>query len=123
MIKNLYMHFTYEHLYGHHKRVATPEDPATALKGTNVYQFFVQSYFGSFRSVYNMEKQEKKMFFQNYAVLSVVASVLFTILVFKVYGIQSGIFFLAVSFGSIMYLEAVNYIEHYGLLRKKTGND
>jgi alkane 1-monooxygenase len=30
MSKNLYMHFTYEHLYGHHKKVATPEDPATA---------------------------------------------------------------------------------------------
>lgn len=24
MVKNLYMHFTYEHLYGHHRRVATP---------------------------------------------------------------------------------------------------
>lgn len=94
MIKNLYMHFTYEHLYGHHKRVATPEDPATALKGTTVYQFFFQSYFGSYRSVYNMEKQEKKSFLQNYAVLSVVASVLFTTLVFKIYGMQSGIFFL-----------------------------
>ena len=33
MIKNLYMHFTYEHLYGHHRRVATPEDPASAEKG------------------------------------------------------------------------------------------
>jgi alkane 1-monooxygenase len=30
MIKNLDMHFAYEHIYGHHKRVATPEDPATA---------------------------------------------------------------------------------------------
>ena len=24
MVKNLYMHFTYEHLYGHHKKVTTP---------------------------------------------------------------------------------------------------
>ena len=24
MLKNLYVHFTYEHLYGHHRRVATP---------------------------------------------------------------------------------------------------
>lgn len=24
LIKNLYMHFTYEHLYSHHRRVATP---------------------------------------------------------------------------------------------------
>jgi alkane 1-monooxygenase len=33
MSKNLYMHFTYEHLFGHHRRVATPEDPATSLQG------------------------------------------------------------------------------------------
>jgi alkane 1-monooxygenase len=30
MVKNLYMHFTYEHLYGHHRNLATPEDPASA---------------------------------------------------------------------------------------------
>jgi alkane 1-monooxygenase len=30
MSKTLNMHFTYEHLWGHHKRVATPEDPASA---------------------------------------------------------------------------------------------
>ena len=24
MVKNLYVHFTYEHLYGHHRKVATP---------------------------------------------------------------------------------------------------
>ena len=33
MSKNLYMHFTYEHLYGHHKKVATPHDPASAEQG------------------------------------------------------------------------------------------
>ena len=66
-----------------------------------------------------MEKQQKKSFFQNYAVLSAFASVLFTILIFKVYGMKSGIFFLAETFGSIVYLEGINYIEHYGILRKK----
>lgn len=30
MGKNLYTHFTYEHIYGHHRRVGTPEDPASA---------------------------------------------------------------------------------------------
>lgn len=30
MSKLLYMHFTYEHLWGHHRKVATPEDPASA---------------------------------------------------------------------------------------------
>ena len=57
-IKNLYMHFTYEHLYGHHRKVATPEDPASAPKGMNVYSFAVKSFLGSYRSVYLMEKNE-----------------------------------------------------------------
>lgn len=57
MVKNLYMHFTYEHLFGHHRRVATPEDPASAAKGDNVYRFFVKSFLGSYKSVYEMENK------------------------------------------------------------------
>jgi alkane 1-monooxygenase len=30
MSRNLYMHFYIEHLHGHHKNVATPNDPASA---------------------------------------------------------------------------------------------
>ncbi len=52
------MHFTYEHLYGHHRRVATPEDPATAQKGISFYQFFPRSFFGSYKSVYLMQRDE-----------------------------------------------------------------
>lgn len=37
MVKNLYMHFTYEHLYSHHRKVATPEDTASAPQGMKVY--------------------------------------------------------------------------------------
>lgn len=118
MVKNLYMHFTYEHLYGHHRRVATPLDPASAAKGENVYQFFIKSYFGSYKSVYKMEQEEKKLFIMNYAVLSVMAAILFTSLMFKIYGIQGGILFWLTAIGSIFYLESINYIEHYGLRRK-----
>ena len=35
--KNLYLHFIYEHLYGHHRNVATPLDPASCPKGVTVY--------------------------------------------------------------------------------------
>lgn len=66
-----------------------------------------------------MEVQEKKSFLQNYSVLSALASIFFTIMMFKLYGLQGGIFFLILAYGSIFYLEAVNYIEHYGILRKK----
>ena len=30
MLKTLNMHFTYEHIFGHHRKVATEEDPASA---------------------------------------------------------------------------------------------
>lgn len=122
MIKNLYMHFTYEHLYGHHRRVATPEDPATSIKGQTVYSFFPQTFFGSYKSVYEMEVKEGKSFFTNYSVLSIISSVLFTLLMFKMYGIQGGILFLIEAFGSIFYLEAINYIEHYGLMRERNAD-
>jgi len=29
--KNLYMHFRIEHVWGHHRTVATPEDPACSV--------------------------------------------------------------------------------------------
>ena len=51
-IKVFYGHFTIEHVYGHHKRVATPEDPASAPKGMTVYQFLPKSIIGSYHSSY-----------------------------------------------------------------------
>jgi hypothetical protein len=42
---------------------------------------------------------------------------LFTLAMFKIYGIQAGIYFLICAIGSTYYLIIVNYIEHYGLKR------
>jgi alkane 1-monooxygenase len=69
-----------------------------------------------------MEKESKKPIYLNCAVLSIVSAVLFTFAVYYFYGTQTVMFFLVESFGSIFYLEAINYIEHYGLLRKKLAN-
>lgn len=118
-LKNLYAHFPYEHMYGHHRRVATSEDPASAEKGINLYKFFARSFLGSYKSVYRMERQNKKPFFANYGVLSVVVSVLFAALIFKIYGTQAGILFILGSHGAIFVLEMINYIQHYGLRREK----
>lgn len=119
MVKNLYMHFTFEHLYGHHRRVATPEDPASSLKGQSLYNFFPQTFFGSYKSVYKMQKEAGKPFYLNYSVLSVTASIAWTSLMFYAYGLQGGIIFIILAFGAIFYLEAINYLEHYGLRRMK----
>lgn len=111
MSKNLYMHFTYEHLYGHHRKVATPEDPASAGQGETLYQFLPKTFFGSYKSVYKMQKyEENKPFYLNYAVLSVAASIAFTMGVYCYFGTQATILFLVEALGSIIYLEAINYI-------------
>ena len=54
MSKVLYMHFTIEHLYGHHKNVATPKDPASAEKGITLYNFVLRSVIYSWISAYNI---------------------------------------------------------------------
>ena len=40
----LYMHFYIEHNYGHHIKVATPDDGATAKYNQSVYNFWFTSY-------------------------------------------------------------------------------
>ena len=119
MSKNLYTHFTYEHIYGHHRKVATPEDPASAPQHISVYQFVPKSIVGSWKSVYNMQKEEGKPVFLNYAVLSLVWSFVFTSLVYVGFGPKATLFFVAQALLSIFFLEVINYIEHYGLRRKK----
>lgn len=94
MSKNLYMHFTYEHVYGHHRRVATPEDPATAVLGQSLYDFLPRTFLGSYKSVYKMQRDvDRKPFFLNYAVLSVIAAIGFTFLVFYFYNLQTTVLF------------------------------
>ena len=120
MSKNLYMHFTYEHIYGHHRRVGTPEDPATSVLGQSLYEFLPITFIGSYKSVYKMQRDiDHKPFYLNYAVLSVAGGIAFTGLIFYFYNIQATVLFLIEALFSIVYLEAINYIEHYGLQRKK----
>ena len=110
-IKNLYMHFTIEHLYGHHKRVSTPDDPASAPKGMSIYQFFPRTIIGGFRSAWQINPRQTG--------LTMVGSIFFVLFVYRAFGFKAMLFQLTVALGSICYLEITNYIEHYGLQRKR----
>ena len=50
-----YPHFCIEHVHGHHINVATPKDPASAVLGQNVYNFFITSLTGSFINAWRIE--------------------------------------------------------------------
>ncbi len=52
-----YGHFYIEHNRGHHVRVATPEDPASARFGETFWEFLPRTVFGSLRSAWGLEAQ------------------------------------------------------------------
>src|SRR5271155_985522 len=51
-----YGHFFIEHNRGHHVRVATPEDPASARLGESFYTFLPRTVVGSLRSAWGLER-------------------------------------------------------------------
>jgi Fatty acid desaturase len=53
--KVLYSHFLLEHNSGHHRNVATPEDPATAKIGEDFYSFTLRSASGGFINTWRRE--------------------------------------------------------------------
>jgi alkane 1-monooxygenase len=120
-----YGHFFVEHNRGHHRRVATPEDPASARLGESFWAFLPRTVQGSLQSAWHLERQRlagrghgawhwRNECLQAWAMTvglyaGLVAwlgwAVLAFLLVQAAYGAQL--------------LEVVNYIEHYGLLRQK----
>ncbi|MFM7143049.1 MAG: fatty acid desaturase, partial [Alphaproteobacteria bacterium] len=50
----LYEHFTVEHVRGHHARVGTPEDPATARFGETALEFFRRTVPAQMRSAWRI---------------------------------------------------------------------
>jgi alkane 1-monooxygenase len=125
LLPGLYQHFFIEHNRGHHKNVATPEDPASAERGQTLYAFWVQSVVGSWRNAWRLEAERLRRAglpvgsWHNLMVRFQVVQVLYLAAI----GIAFGPFVLAVVvaagvFGFLM-LESVNYIEHYGLRRKR----
>lgn len=121
-----YMHFTIEHVYGHHARVATPEDPATARLGQSLYSFYVQSVFGSYKSAWNLEKtrlHKRRLKFWSHHNMMLQYTLLqagFMLLLLGLFGVAGLVFFVLQAIVGFSYLEVINYIEHYGLERRRT---
>jgi alkane 1-monooxygenase len=122
-----YGHWEIEHLKGHHKMVATPKDPATSKRGQSLYAFWIQTLIGTFKSAWALE-QERLVRSENIStvwtwkneVLRYVAcQILFGCAVYWAYGALGVKIWLQISTGAILFLETVNYTEHYGLSRRE----
>jgi len=128
LLTSLYMHFFIEHNKGHHKRVATPEDPSSARLGEWVYVFHFRSVIFSYLSAWHIANNDVKK--KGKAVFSVYnemiqfhfIQVAFVALLFLVFGGLPVLYFIVAAIIGIILLETVNYIEHYGLQRKALGD-
>ncbi len=125
LLPSHYMHFYIEHNFGHHAHAATPEDPATARFNQSVYSFWISSTFRQYASAWKLQKQLLKGY--NVSFTSIKNDMLWYTLIQITYlataffvfgGLGLLIAFCSGIVGFLM-LETVNYIEHYGLIRKK----
>jgi alkane 1-monooxygenase len=127
LLTAMYMHFFIEHNRGHHKRVATPEDPSSARLGEMVYQFYFRSIVFSYLSAWHIAGRElqKKgrpvISLHNEMIQVHLIQVLFVFVIYFLFGTLPLLLFLAAALQGILLLETVNYIEHYGLQRKALG--
>lgn len=120
-----YGHFYVEHNRGHHKNVATPEDPATSRFGESFWAFWPRTVIGSLRSGWELEAERLKRF--NKGVWSTdnenLQSWAMSVVLFGGLLITCGVVVLPYLLIQAVYgfslLEVVNYLEHYGLLRRK----
>jgi alkane 1-monooxygenase len=120
-----YGHFYVEHNRGHHKRVATPEDPASSRLGEGFWRFLPRTVIGSLRSAWELERERLNR--QGKSVWSLsndnlqawaMTLVLFGGLVAWLGPVVLPFLILQAIYGASL-LEVVNYVEHYGLLRQK----
>jgi alkane 1-monooxygenase len=127
LAQSFYGHFYIEHNRGHHVRVATPEDPASARVGESFYQFWPRTVLGSLRSAWNLERRRIARRNQHPYRLTndvlnawLMSAVLWGALIAWLGpGITPYLLVQAVVGFSL--LEVVNYMEHYGMLRQKVG--
>ena len=120
-----YMHFYIEHNFGHHINVATPEDPATARYKQTLYSFWVTSVIRTYVSAWKIQlrllRVSKKSFLsiKNDMIFYTIFQIIFLLFIYYNFVLYLTILSLVMSVVSFLFLETINYVEHYGLLRKK----
>lgn len=129
LLTSLYMHFFIEHNKGHHKHVATPNDPSTAKYNQSLYAFWPQTLIGTYVSAWKIANEELakkgKYWFslQNEMLLFQLIQIAFVSSICYFFGLKiASLFVVSALIGGLL-LESVNYIEHYGLTRKESSDE
>ena len=119
----MYMHFAIEHVRGHHAKVGTGDDPATARQGMNVYRFMLFTIPAQYKSAWMLESarlqkhQWQVWSWRNEMLLFGLLQSLWLVMLGFAFGLAFVPIYLIVALVSVALLEMINYVEHYGLER------
>lgn len=121
-----YDHFALEHGRGHHRLASTPADPATARFGERFGDFFRRSLVGQWADAWRMETRRLRAasrwglgFWLRHRVLhGLLAEAVLLGGIFACFGGVALLLFLYQALAAVRLLEAVNYVQHWGLLRE-----
>lgn len=120
-----YGHFYVEHNRGHHVRIATPEDPASSRFGESYWRFLPRSVFGGLRSAWQLEATrldrcgQRRWSRHNDVLTAWAMSLAFWALLIAMFRAPVLPFIAIQAVYGISLLESANYLEHYGLLRRR----
>ena len=123
-----YGHFCIEHNRGHHRDVATFEDPASARMGESIYSFVLREIPGAFKRGWIAEKDRLALLgksewsLHNDILQSYVLSIVLQGTLIVLFGWIMIPFLALHNVWAWYQLTSANYIEHYGLLRLKDAN-
>ncbi len=123
-----YPGFKIEHVRGHHVHVSTPRDASSSRYNQSLYHFLPRAYYHNFRNAWRLEAD--RLQYRGYSAfswrnelvwwyllsLAIAGGFYFTL------GIPGLAYFLLQSFTAVTFLEIVNYLEHYGLERRRLEN-
>lgn len=123
-----YAGFKVEHVRGHHVHVSTPEDASSSRFGQSLYAFLPHAYKHNFLNAWKLEAERLKrrglpaLHWRNELIWWYAISALFLLGFTLAFGALGALFFLGQAFIAFTLLEIVNYVEHYGLHRRKLDN-
>jgi alkane 1-monooxygenase len=118
-------HFAYAHVYNHHLELAHEDDPATSPRGRSIYRHFWLSHMGQSKFLYGMERTRLAKLGKPFVSLDNrwIKGYLMSLPTMLLFAWAGGIVGIAAMFLvwtiSNFELEALNYMEHYGLIREK----
>ncbi len=119
-------HFSVEHVRGHHARVGTDAEPATARFGESYRSFWRRTVPGQLRSAWRLECKRlgdelmpwnDRRQLGNAVLHGIVAELVLAAAVTMTFGWVALGVFVWQAYIAVRLLEAVNYFEHYGLRR------